>query len=74
MIPRLQMSGILLPGDVGRSVQTLPLDPQRHQYILDGKPLQISAYPIRIAYPGGENLDPGTEMQVLESLQRARIE
>jgi hypothetical protein len=73
-IPSLQLSGTLLPGQAGSSVQTLPLDAQRHQYILDGKPLRISAYPIRIVYAGGESIEPGKEMQTLESLHRAKIE
>jgi hypothetical protein len=73
-IPSLQLSGTLLPGQTGTSVQTLPLDAQRHRYILDGKPLRISAYPTRIVYAGGENIEPGKEMQALESLHRAKIE
>ncbi len=52
----------------------LPLDAQRHQYILDGKPLQIFAYPTRIVYGGGESLEPGKELQSLESLHWAKIE
>jgi hypothetical protein len=74
VIPNLDVSGTLLPGDLGRLVQMLPLDAQRHQYILDGKPLQISAYPIRIAYGGGEVLEPGKELKTLESLYRTKIE
>ena len=73
-IPDLQLSGVVAPGQAGRSVQTLPLSAQRHQYILDGKPLQISAYPTRIVYVGGETLEPGKEMRTLESLHRAKIE
>ena len=73
-IPDLQLSGVVPPGQAGRSVQTMPLSAQRHQYILDGKPLQISAYPTRIVYVGGESLEPGKEMRTLESLHRAKIE
>ena len=73
-IPNLQVSGQLRPGEAGRSVQTLALDAQRHQYILDGKPLQISAYPTRIVYGGGESIEPGKELQALETLHRVRIE
>jgi hypothetical protein len=73
-IPNLELSGSLGPGQAGRSVQILPLDAQRHQYILDGKPLKISAFPTRIVYAGGENLEPGKELQTLESLHRAKIE
>jgi len=42
--------------------------------ILEGKPLRISAYPTRVVYAGGENLEPGKELQTMESLQRAKIE
>jgi hypothetical protein len=73
-IPDLQVSGLLRPGESGRSVQTLPLDAQRHQYILDGKPLRISAYPTRIGYSGGESIEPGKELRALESLHQAKIE
>jgi hypothetical protein len=73
-IPDLQLSGVVPPGQAGRSVQTLPLSAQRHQYILEGKPLLISAYPTRIVYVGGESLEPGKEMRTLESLHRTKIE
>lgn len=73
-IPNLQLSGTMLQGQAGTSVQTLPLDAQRHRYILEGKPLQISAYPTRIIYAGGESLEPGKELQAMESLHRAKIE
>jgi len=73
-IPNLQVSGVLRPGEAGRSVQTLPLDARRHQYILDGKPLQIAAYPTRIVYGGGESLEPGKELQTMESLHGAKID
>jgi hypothetical protein len=73
-IPNLQLGGTLLPGQAGTSMQTLPLDAQRHQYILDGKPLQISAYPVRVVYAGGESLEAGKAMQTLESLHRVKID
>lgn len=73
-IPNLELSGSLGPGQAGRSVQTLPLDAERHQYILDGKPLHISAFPTRIVYAGGENVEPGKQLQTLEQLHQARIE
>jgi hypothetical protein len=65
---------VLRPGQTGRSVQTLPLDARRHQYILDRKPLQILAYPTRIVYADGESLEPGKELQTMESLHWAKIE
>jgi hypothetical protein len=74
VVPALELAGKLLPGDVGRLGQTLPLNPQRHQYILDGKPMQIAAHTTRIVYAGGEVLEPGKELQSLESLHRTKIE
>ena len=74
VIPSLEVNGILHPGELGRLVQKLPLDAQRHQYILEGKPVQITAYPIRVAYDGGEVLEPGNELQALETLHRTRID
>lgn len=73
-IPDLKVSGLLRSGESGRSVQMLPLDAQRHQYILDGKPLRISAYPTRIVYSGGESVEPGKQLQALESLHQGKIE
>ncbi|MDQ6917362.1 MAG: hypothetical protein M3023_06045 [Pseudomonadota bacterium] len=73
-IPSLQLNGAIGPGATGRVAQTLPLDPQRQQYILDGKPVQINAFPIRITYAGGEMLEPGKELQAMEALHRAKIE
>ena len=73
-IPDLQLSGKLLPGDVGRLAQTLPLNPQRHQYILDGRPLKIIAFPTRIGFVGGDVLEPGKALQALETIHRAKIE
>jgi hypothetical protein len=73
-IPNLELKGSLRPGEAGRSVQTLPLDAERHRYILAGGPLQVSAYPTRIVYAGGENIEPGKELQAMESLHRAKIQ
>jgi hypothetical protein len=73
-IPNLQLGGPLRPGETGRSTQMLALDPQRHQYILDGKPLQINAFPVQVVYQDGEKIDPGSELDALGSLHSAKIE
>jgi hypothetical protein len=73
-IPNLQLGGPLRPGEIGRSIQMLALDPQRHQYILEGKPLQIDAFPLQIVYHDGDKIDPGTELDALGSLHSAKIE
>ena len=74
VIPDLQIRGPLLPGATGRSMGTLPLDANNQQYILEGKPLQSSAYPTQITYSGGDKLDPGQELKALESLSGLKIE
>ncbi len=74
VIPDLQIRGPLLPGATGRSVGMLPLDAKNQQYILEGKPLQTSAYPVQITYSGGDKLDPGQELKALESLSILKIE
>ena len=73
-IPNLQLGGPLRPGEIGRSTQMLALDPLRHQYILQGKPFQINAFPVQVVYQGGERIDPGTELDALGSLHSAKIE
>jgi hypothetical protein len=73
-IPNLQLGGPLRPGEAGRSVQLLPLDAQRHEYILQGRPVQIIAMPLQITYADGDKVDPGTDLKTLESLHTARIE
>lgn len=73
-IPDLQLAGPLRPGESGRSIQLLALDPQRHQYILEGKPLQINAFPVQVVYQDGEKIDPGVELDTLGSLHSAKIE
>jgi hypothetical protein len=73
-IPSLDLTGPLQPGDVGRSTQTLALDPSLHRYILDGKPLQIDAYPLEIAFADGTKLAPGDDLKALETLHHAKVE
>ena len=73
-VPTLELKGPLAAGETGRSVQTLPLDPNYHQYILDGRVVQVSAYPTQISYADGEKIDAEKELKQLESLARAKIE
>jgi hypothetical protein len=73
-IPNLQLGGPLRPGEIGRWTQLLALDPQRHRYILEGKPLKINAFPVQVVYQDGEKIDPGTELDALGSLHSAKIE
>jgi len=73
-VPTLELNGPLAAGDTGRSVQTLPLDPKYHQYILDGGVVKVSAYPTQISYADGEKIDAEKELKLLESMARAKIE
>jgi hypothetical protein len=73
-IPNLDLTGPLRAGDTGRSTQVIRLDPALHKYILDGKPVYITAYPLDIAYADGEKLSPGHELKALESLHNAKVE
>lgn len=73
-IPNLDLTGPLRTGDTGRSTRTLNLDPALHKYILEGKPVYITAYPLEIAYADGAKLAPGTELKALESLHNAKVE
>jgi hypothetical protein len=73
-IPSLDLTGPLRSGDTGRSTQTFNLDPALHKYILEGKPVYITAYPLEIAYADGAKLAPGTELKALESLHNAKVE
>jgi hypothetical protein len=73
-IPSLDLAGPLRPGQVGRSTRTLALDPALHRYILEGKPLQINAYPLEIAFADGTKLVPGDELKALETLHHAKVE
>jgi hypothetical protein len=72
--PSLELRGPLKGGESGRSVQTLPLNPKYHQYILDGGVVQISASPVQVAYVDGEKLDADKELKALEALNRVKIE
>jgi hypothetical protein len=73
-IPSLDLGGPLRPGQVGRSTRTLALNPAVHQYILDGKPLRIEAYPLEIAFADGTKLAPGDDLKALETLHHAKVE
>jgi hypothetical protein len=72
--PNLELKGPLKAGESGRTAQPLPLNPKYHQYILDGGPVRISAYPIQVVYADGEKLDAGQELKALEALSRLKIE
>ena len=73
-IPTLELKGPLTPGETGRSVQMLPLDPRYHQSIIEGGAVQINAYPTQVSYADGEKIDAESELKRLVSLAHAKIE
>ena len=73
-VPWLELKGPLKPGEAGRTIQTLALNPKYHASLLEGPPAQISGIPAQIVYAGGETLDPEVELRKLETLGRGKIE
>lgn len=73
-VPGLELKGPLKMGEAGRTIQTLPLSPQYHASLIEGRPVQITGTPAQIVYAGGEILDPEVELRKLETLARAKIE
>jgi hypothetical protein len=73
-VPALELKGPLKPGEAGRTIQTLALNPQYHAPALEGRPAQITGVPAQIVYADGETLDPGVELRKLETLARSKIE
>ena len=73
-VPGLELKGPLRPGEAGRTIQILALNPQVHAALLEGRPARITGTPARIAYAGGETLEPEAELRKLETLARSRIE
>jgi len=72
-IPGLELKGPLKPGEAGRTVQMLPLNPKYQAGLLEGKLATITAAPTQIVYADGEKLDPDADLKALETLGRLRI-
>ena len=72
-IPGLELKGPLKPGEAGRTVQLLPLNPKYQAGILEGKLASITATPTQIVYADGEKLDPDADLKALETLGRLPI-
>lgn len=69
----LELKGPLKPGESGRTVQVMPLNPTYQAGLLEGKLATITATPSQIVYADGEKLDPDQDLKALETLGRARI-
>jgi len=72
-VPGLELKGPLTPGESGRTVQVMPLNPTYQAGLLEGKLATITATPSQIVYADGERLDPDQDLKALETLGRARI-
>ncbi len=72
-VPELVLKGPLKPGEAGRSVQLLPINPTYQTGLLEGRLATIAVTPSQITYEGGEKVDPGEDLRSLEMLSRTRI-
>jgi hypothetical protein len=72
-VPGLELKGPLKPGESGRTVQVMPLNPKYQVGLLEGRLATITATPSQIVYADGEKLDPDQDLRALETLGRARI-
>jgi hypothetical protein len=72
-VPDLELKGPLKPGEAGRSVQLLPINPTFQTGLLEGRLATIGVTPSQITYEGGEKVDPGEDLKSLELLSRTRI-
>jgi hypothetical protein len=73
-MPLLELKGPLKPGEAGRTIQILPLNPGYQASIIAGQPTQIIIVPVKIVYTEGEAIDADTELNNLRSLSRRKIE
>jgi hypothetical protein len=73
-IPLLELKGPLKPGEAGRTVQTLPLNPNYQAYLIAGHPAQIIGVPVKVVYADGAVIDADAELSKLQSISRRKIE
>jgi hypothetical protein len=72
-VPELELKGPLKPGEAGRSVQLLPINPTFQTGLLEGRLATIGVTPSHITYEGGDKVDPGEDLKSLEMLSHTRI-
>jgi hypothetical protein len=73
-IPLLELKGPLKPGEAGRSIQTLPLNPIYQASIIAGQPARVTGVPVRIVYADGATIDADAELNKLRLLSQRKIE
>jgi hypothetical protein len=73
-IPLLELKGPLKPGEAGRSIQTLPLNPSYQAYLIAGHPAQIIGVPVKVVYADGATIDADADLNRLRSLSGRKIE
>jgi hypothetical protein len=73
-IPLLELKGPLKPGEAGRTIQIMPLNPSYQAYLIAGRPAQIIGVPVKIVYVDGVTIDADAELNKLQSLSRRKIE
>ena len=71
-VPALELKGPLKPGESGRTMQLLAINPTYQAGLLEGK-ATIGVTPSQIIYADGEKLDPGEDLKALGTLARTRI-
>ena len=73
-IPLLELKGPLKPGEAGRTIQTLPLNPNYQAYLIAANPAQIIAVPVKVVYADGVTVDADAELNKLRLLSVRKIE
>ena len=66
--------GPLSPGEAGRTIQTLPLNPSYQAYLIAGHAAQIIGVPVKVVYADGATIDADADLNSLRSLSSRKIE
>jgi hypothetical protein len=72
-VPSLELKGPLKPGEAGRTIQIMMLDPRFQSGLIEGRLAQVVVTPLVIAYADGTKREPGQDLQALQDLARSPI-